>query len=61
MNKDEVIKMMLDSINADNREICARAGMDEQTVEMQIEQSQPSLAFMLDNVYDKLKQANLLI
>ena len=52
--------MMLESINSDNREICARAGMDSAQTEAQIEQSQQALAFMLSNVYDKLKSANIL-
>lgn len=60
MTKEEVIAMMLDSINADNREICARAGMSKEDVETQISQSQQALAFMLSNVYDKLKQASVI-
>lgn len=60
MTKEEVIAMMLDSINADNREICARAGMSKEDAETQISQSQQALAFMLSNVYDKLKQASVI-
>jgi len=52
--------MMLESINADNREICARAGMSEEDTETQISQSQQALAFMLSNVYDKLKSSNII-
>ena len=60
MNKEEVIQLMLDSLNADNRELCAKAGISESDAEAQIAQSQPSLAFMLGNIYDKLKTAKVL-
>lgn len=60
MTKEEVVAMMLDSINSDNREICVRAGMNVEEAEMQIQQSQQSLSFMLSNVYDKLKESNII-
>lgn len=59
MSKEEVIKIMLDSINSDNRELSKKAGMNEETTEKQIEQSQPSLVFILGNMYDKLKVAGV--
>lgn len=60
MNKEEVINIMLDSINADNRQLCAKVGMSEEDTEAQIAQSQPSLQFILANAYDKLKAAGAL-
>lgn len=60
MKKEEVIAIMLESINNDNKDICARAGMDQATINAQIEASQQSLAFMLNNVYDKLSELGLL-
>jgi len=60
MNKEEVIKLMLDSMNADNRELCARAGISESDAETQISQSQPTLIFMFGNIYDKLKTNNII-
>lgn len=60
MTKEEVISLMLDSINADNREMCKQAGISDSDAETQIAQSQPSLGFILANVYDKLKAANVL-
>lgn len=60
MTKEEVVKMMLDSINADNREICVRGGMSEEDINAQVEQSQQALIFMLSNVYDKLKESNII-
>jgi len=60
MNKDEVVSMMLESINKDNREMCEKAGMSSADIESQIQQSQPSLNYILSNLYDKLKEANLI-
>jgi hypothetical protein len=60
MTKDEVIKIMLDSTNADNRVMCEQSGMSKEDAEKQIESSQPSLVFIFGNVYDKLKDAGVL-
>jgi hypothetical protein len=35
-------------------------GMSQEDTETQIEQSQPSLIFMLGNIYEKLKSSNVL-
>jgi len=61
MSKDEVIKIMLDSVNADNRDLCQKAGMSDADAESQIQQSQPSLVFILSNVYDKIKEAGVIV
>jgi hypothetical protein len=57
MNKEEAVKIMLDSINEDNLALGLQAGLREEDIKMQIEASQPSLGFMMSNIYDKL-QAN---
>jgi len=54
MNKEEVVKLIVDSINQDNREMCERGGMDKNEIEKQIEQSQPTLTYMAENLYNKL-------
>jgi hypothetical protein len=58
--KTEVVMLMLESLNNDNRMICANNGMSDAEIEKSIEQSQGSLGFMLSNLYDKLKSENLL-
>jgi hypothetical protein len=58
--KTETVALMLASLNEDNRSICLQSGMDPEEVERNIEQSQASLGFMLSNMYDKLKEANLI-
>jgi hypothetical protein len=60
MEKQEVLALMLDSINEDNRAICTQGGMAEAEIEAQIQQSQPALALILGNMYDKLKNANVI-
>ena len=60
MTKDEVIKIMLDSINSDNLAMCLQNGMSEEEANKQIEQSQPSLVFLFGNIYDKLTAAGAL-
>jgi hypothetical protein len=57
MTKEEAVAIMLESINADNIALGLQAGMDEEQLKNSIDQSQPSLSFMMSNIYDKL-QAN---
>lgn len=57
MNKEEIIDLMLDSINSDNKEICKQSGMSEEDTQKQIDQSQQSLVFMVSNIYQKLKES----
>lgn len=60
MTKEEAVQIMLDSINSDNKQMGLAAGMDEETLNSQIAQSQPSLSFMMENIYDKLKGAGVI-
>ena len=57
MTKEEALKVMLDSINSDNLALGLQAGLKEDDLKAQIDQSQPSLAFMLGNIYDRLKES----
>ncbi len=60
MTKDEVINIMLESINTDNRAMGLQAGISAEDMETQIAQSQPSLGFMMSNIYDKLKDSGVI-
>ena len=60
MTKDEVVEMMLFSINKDNREMGKQAGISDYDMEKQIEQSQQSLTFMMSNIYDMLKEGGVI-
>jgi hypothetical protein len=56
MTKEETVAIMLESINADNLALGLQSGVDAEDIEKQIKASQPSLAFMMSNIYDKLKE-----
>ena len=60
MTKEEVVSMMLESINSDNLELGLKSGLNEADLKAQIEQSQMSLNFMMANIYDKLKDGGLI-
>ena len=51
---------MLDSINQDNRDMCERAGMSPDEIDSSIEQSQPSLAYIVQNLYTKMKEEKII-
>jgi len=57
MTKEEAVAIMLESINTDNRAMGLQAGISAEDMENQIAQSQPSLGFMMSNIYDKLKES----
>lgn len=61
MNKEEAITIIIESINSDNKELCLRSGMSEEQADSQIEQSQPSLHFMMENALNKLIDAGLVL
>ena len=56
MTKEEAVSVMLNSINSDNLAMGLQAGISSEDMQKQIEQSQQSLAFMMSNIYDKLKE-----
>jgi hypothetical protein len=60
MSKEDVVDLMMKSINSDTWDMCKQANMPEDQIENQIAQSQSSLAYMLSNVYDVLKESNLI-
>jgi hypothetical protein len=60
MNKEEIIDLMLESINSDNRDICRNSGMSDEETNTQIDQSQPALIFMVSNMYQKLKDSGVI-
>lgn len=61
MNKEEVVTIMMDSINTDNRHLCLDMGMSEEEANKNIEQSQMSLGLIMSNMYDKLVENNVIV
>lgn len=60
MTKQEAVNIMIESINADNLALGLQAGLEEAALKSQIEQSQPSLGFMMANIYDKLQEGGVI-
>lgn len=60
MIKDEVVNLMIESINEVNRGLCKQGGMSDTDTETQIAQSQPSLGLICSNLYDVLKQKEII-
>ena len=60
MNKQDALKLMIQSMNDDNRQLCEMANMSSDEAEAFIEKSQQSLQFMLGNMYDKLEAAGFI-
>jgi hypothetical protein len=61
MTKEEVMKFMLESINDDNRQICRRGQMAEDQIEKSIKESEPALMVIVESLYNKMKEKNLLL
>ena len=60
MTKEQIIEMMMDSINSDNKQFCLDNGMSEEETNKNIENSQMSLGLMMSNIYDKLVDAKII-
>jgi hypothetical protein len=61
MTKDNVVTLMMESINSDNKQLCLDMGMSEEEANKNIEQSQMSLGLMMGNIYDKLVDAKIIV
>ena len=60
MTKEEAVEIMLESINEDNLAMGIQAGLKEDDLKAQINQSQNSLNFMMSNIYDKLQAGGVI-
>lgn len=60
MTKDDVITIMMNSINDDNRQLCIENGMSEEETQKNINASQLSLSFIMANIYDKLVEKGVI-
>jgi hypothetical protein len=61
MNENEVLLFMLDSIKKDNHEMAIKAGMTEEQIKELSTQSQPSLSFIVKNLYERMKEQGLIV
>jgi hypothetical protein len=60
MTKDEFVEFIVDSINEDNLELCKMGNMPEEQIKQSMADSQPSLKLIATNLYDRMKEKNLL-
>jgi len=60
MDKQQVVYLMLDSITETNKKLGHDHGMSQEEVDKQMDRSLPSMIVMVSNIYDKMKEANLL-
>ena len=60
MTKDEFVEFVVDSINTDNLELCKMGNMPEEQIKQSMADSQPSLNLIATNLYDRMKEKNLL-
>jgi len=61
MTKDEFVEFIVDSINEDNLELCKMGNMPEEQIKQSMADSQPSLKLIATNLYDRMKEKNLLV
>ncbi len=61
MTKEEIVDFIVESINSDNRELCERGNMPEEQIQQSMADSQPALQLMASNLYDRMKEKNLLV
>jgi hypothetical protein len=60
MQKEEAVRFMYDSFQADNRAFALQSGLSEQEAATLIEKSSLSLMYMFGNLYDKMSEAGLI-
>ena len=60
MKENEILLFMLDSIKEDNYEMAIKAGMSEEEIKESFHQSHPSLAFIVQNLYNRMKEQEII-
>jgi hypothetical protein len=61
MNENEILTFMLNSIKQDNHDMAIKAGMSEEQIKQLSDQSQPSLSFMVKNLYNRMSDSGLIV
>jgi hypothetical protein len=60
-HRNDVVTIIMDSINEDNRKLCLANGLTEEQADEHIDNAQGSLAMIMYNVYDKLVEAKVIV
>jgi hypothetical protein len=60
MKKKEVVELMTNTLEDTNRKMCTMVGMSEDAIEESILKSQPTIVVMMENIYDKLVENEII-
>ena len=60
MKEQEIIYLMVNSMNEDNRLFSKNMGMSDEQIEKSIADSQNTLRYMMKSIYGKMVSANLI-
>ena len=60
MNEQEIILFMLDSIRDDNYDMAIKSGMSEEQIKESFQKSHPSLVFIVENLYRRMKEQEII-
>jgi len=60
MNEQEVVEFMIEAMHEDNRSMALHGGMTEEAFDEFWNTSLPSVRFLVDSLYNKMKDKNLL-
>ena len=60
MKEQEIIDLMVNSMNEDNRLFSKNMGMSDEQIEKSIADSQNTLRYMMKSIYGKMVSANLI-
>jgi hypothetical protein len=58
--RTEVVEMMVNSFQEKNKEMAAASGMTPEAIAEHVEQSNPSITFLLDAVYETLANEKII-
>jgi hypothetical protein len=60
MKESEILNFMLDSIKEDNYMMAQQVGMSEEEIKENFIKSEPSLSFMVVNLYNRMKEQGII-
>ena len=60
MKEQEIIDLMINSVNEDNRLFSKKMGMSDDQIEKSIADSQNTIKYMMEKVYSRMVSANLI-
>jgi hypothetical protein len=56
METNEVLQFMIEEFNKENVALCEKSGMTPDQIQSSMNQAQPSITYMIGNIYEKMKE-----